>query len=376
MARQIEPPIIVDGHLDLAWSSQANGRDLTRTVAEIRQAESRTRDSVMLTLPDLARGHIALVFGSLYAEPANLSFAQDLVAPPPGHHPPGYTTPEEARAQAVSQLEQYLRWEEGGHLRLVRTRDDLEDHLRRWPRDPVPGVVLTMEGADPVLVPDDFDWWWRQGVRSVGLAWTGTRYAGGTGDPRGLTAPGRELLAAMQERGAMHDASHLAEEAFWEAVDLTAPGALIASHSNARTLLSSATRRPDLPPDRHLSDDMIRAIGRGGGVIGLNLMNSFLDADWTLRERAVPVRVSDQVARHWAYVADLIGWEGVGIGSDLDAGAGREESPEELDDAGDWPRLAQAVPEEHREAVLGGNWLRVLRANLPNTGAAKPQLPT
>ena len=57
----------------------------------------------------------------------------------------------------------------------------------------------------------------------------------------------------------------------------------------------------------------------------------------------------------------------VGIGSDLDAGAGREESPEELDDAADWPRLAGAVPEEHREAVLGGNWLRVLRANLPRT---------
>lgn len=355
-------PLIVDAHLDLAWSSLANGRDLARPVAEIRRAERRTRDNVMLTLPDLARGNIALVFGTLYAQPASLSFAQDLVSA----HPGGYTTPAEARAQATAQLEQYLRWEDGGHLRLIRHLPDLDDHLRRWPQDAVPGVVLTIEGADPILAPDEFDWWWRQGVRSVGLAWTGTRYAGGTGDPRGLTLPGRELLAAMRERGALHDASHLAEEAFWEALDLTAPGALIASHSNARALLTSAGRA-DLPPDRHLSDDMIRAIGSRGGVIGLNLMNSFLDADWTLQGRAVPVRVRDQVARHWAYVSELVGWHSVGIGSDLDAGAGREESPEELDDAADWPRLAGAVPEEHREAVLGGNWLRVLRANLPRT---------
>lgn len=319
----------------------------------------------MLTLPDLARGNIALVVGTLYAEPAAPAFAQDFLAAQHRQRPPGYVTPSEARSQATAQLDCYLAWEEGGHLRLIRTANDLEDHLRRWPLDRVLGVVLSMEGADPILDPDDFDWWWRQGVRSVGLAWTGTRYAGGTGDPRGLTPLGRELLMAMRERGVLHDASHLAEQAFWEALDLTAPGSLIASHSNARSLMTATQHRPDLPPDRHLSDEMMLAIGRTGGVIDLNLINMFLDADWTMKTRDVPVRVGDQVARHWAYVADLVGWEGVGIGSDLDAGAGREESPEELDDAADWPRLAEAVPDEHREAVMGGNWLRVLRRHLP-----------
>jgi len=55
----------------------------------------------------------------------------------------------------------------------------------------------------------------------------------------------------------------------------------------------------------------------------------------------------------------------VGIGSDVDAGHGRAETPRELDSAADWPRIADVVPEESRAAVLGGNWLRFLRAALP-----------
>jgi membrane dipeptidase len=65
------------------------------------------------------------------------------------------------------------------------------------------------------------------------------------------------------------------------------------------------------------------------------------------------------------HVAGLIGWDHVGIGSDIDGGLGRDESPEELETIADLVRIGDVVPPETREGVLGGNWLRFLRQALP-----------
>jgi membrane dipeptidase len=223
-----------------------------------------------------------------------------------------------------------------------------------------------MEGADPIVRVEDLDRWWNDGLRIVSLAWSGTRYAGGTGMPGGLTPVGRELLIAMREKGIVHDASHLAEQAFWEALEL-GHHALIASHANARSLLPPVPgHKADAPPDRHLSDDMIRAVALAGGVIGLVLVNDFLDSRWTWERRDVPVTLGQQVRAHLEHVAALAGWEAVGIGSDVDAGAGAEATPEELDSVADWTKIGELVPVEARDGVLGENWLRVLRAALPS----------
>jgi membrane dipeptidase len=55
----------------------------------------------------------------------------------------------------------------------------------------------------------------------------------------------------------------------------------------------------------------------------------------------------------------------VGIGSDVDAGYGRDETPVGVDTCADWPRLVDSVPPAERAGVLGGNWLRFLRETLP-----------
>src|SRR5690606_9455364 len=112
------------------------------------------------------------------------------------------------------------------------------------------GLVLLMENADPILEPRQFEEWYERGVRIVGPAWEGTRYCGGTGQPGGLTAVGRELLEVMASFNAILDLSHMAEQSFLESLDLY-EGILIASHSNPRRFRNT---------DRHLSDTMIRRL--------------------------------------------------------------------------------------------------------------------
>ncbi len=336
--------MIVDGHLDIATNVVVDGRDCTLPASRIRAIERRSDMQAMVGLPDLARGGVGLVFATLFAEPAGAGYSDQ-----------GYTTPREAERQALDQLELYERWETDRRVRIIRTRADIEDHLATWTEDRPLGVVILMEGADPIVAVGDLGAWWDRGVRIVGPAWGRTRYSGGSGAPGGLTAEGRELAAAMRTRGVILDTSHLAEAAFWDAFDVGAH-AVIASHSNPRALV---------PGDRQLSDEMIRAIAAADGVIGLVLFNAFLDAAWR-DDRSVAVTVDRQVRVHAGHVAALAGWDRVAIGSDLDGGLGLEESPAEIDTVADLALIGDVVPEHARDGVLGGNWIRLLRRALPD----------
>jgi membrane dipeptidase len=353
--------LIVDAHLDLALNDVSKLIDHTRTIAELRSLEIRESQQAMTSIPEFARGNVALVFGTLFAEPADLGFASSSIPEPVI---PGYTTSEEAHAQAIKQLEVYERWADAGLIRLITSRAVLEDHLQRFVVDRVPGLLILMEGADPIQTVAELDLWWSRGVRAIGLTWGRTRYAGGTGAPGGLTAEGRELVIAMRERGVILDTSHLAEQAFFEALELT-PNRVMASHSNPRALLHLPGIEPLVPADRHLSDEMIRAIGARDGMIGLNLINFFLEPRWTMTDRSAPVSIFDQCKRMLDHNASLIGWDKLGIGSDLDAGMSLDFSPVELDTIADFSRFAEVVPEHARAGVLGENWLRYLRSALP-----------
>jgi membrane dipeptidase len=335
--------VIVDAHLDLAWNALHTGRDLTAPLDPATDA--------LTSLPALGAAGVALVGATLFAEPADA-----WLEPVEG----GYRTPEEAEAQALEMLALYREWEARGAVRIVTGRATLEDHLARFAVDAVPGLVLLIEGADPIVAVGDLPVWWERGVRMIGLAWGPTRYAGGTGSTAGLTPLGAELLEAMADLGVIHDASHLSEEAFAAALPLP-HHALCVTHATARALMTGTPGR--IPFNRFLSDDQIRAVAERDGVIGLALLNDFLAAGW--RAGDPPVTLAGEVAAHLRHIAGIAGWERVGIGSDVDAGHGRAETPRELDSVADWPCIADVVPEESRAAVLGGNWLRFLRAALP-----------
>jgi len=160
----------------------------------------------------------------------------------------------------------------------------------------------------------------------------------------------------MAELGFIWDVSHLAEGGIWQGLDLNFPR-VCASHANARALI---------PTDRHLSDEALQAIARRDGVIGLVLYNGYLEPRWK-QDRSLIITLNEHVRHHADYMAGLCGWNHVGIGSDLDGGLGREESPVEIDTVADLDKVGQVVPAEAREAVLGANWLNFLRRSLPRS---------
>ncbi len=316
----------IDAHLDLAFNAQL-GRDLTLSLSELRAHDPVAGQRAAVTFDEIRRAGVGLCFGTLFALPQTDAHA-------------GYTTWQEARAQAQAQLEQYQRWQDAGHIRLLTTGEEVQRHAAEYSAEAPLGVVLLIEGADPLRDVDDLPYWYAAGVRAIGLAWGQTRYAGGTDAPGPLSDRGRDLLAGMRDLGVIQDMSHLDEEAFFEAAELQPR--IMASHSNSRTFV---------PTNRQLSDDMARTVAAQGGVIGLVLLSKFL---WPRAEfERAPL---SEVTRHAEHFAKLVGEQHVGLGSDLDGGFGVEKMPLGLE------RYADIAQLELGQAVMGGNWLRFLSA--------------
>ena len=346
---------IVDSHLDLAENVTLFGRDLTLSAVEIRAVENRTTQQATVSLPDLEHGGIAVVFATVTPGFLTADVGENFEPRSAIYH-----TPEQAEAQALSQLTLYETWEKQGRVRLLKSVNDLDHHLQLWQTDRKPGLVMLMEGADPILDVRDLPRWWQRGLRMIGLTFGDTKYGKGvrggrsTFTPGGLTPEGFELLGRMAEMGFIWDISHLAEEGVWQGLDLKFPR-VCASHANARALT---------PTDRHLSDDVIRAVAERNGVIGLVLYNGFLEPRWK-QDKSISVTLDEHLRRQANYVAGLCGWTHVGIGSDLDGGFGLEESPVEIETVADLEKVGAVVPGEVREAVLSTNWLDFLRTGLP-----------
>jgi membrane dipeptidase len=358
-----QPPLdnlpLVDSHLDLAENVTLFGRDLTLSAVEIRALEKRTTQQATVSLPDLQRGGIAVVFATVTA-----GFLAADVGPDFEPRSAIYHTPEEAEAQALTQIKLYEEWHKHGRVRLLKSVNDLNHHLQLWQQDRKPGLVMLMEGADPIVHVRDLPQWWQRGLRMIGLTFGDTQYGAGVGGGStafkkgGLTPEGFALLGSMAELGFIWDISHLAEEGVWQGLELKFPR-VCASHANARALT---------PTDRHLSDDIIHAVAERDGVMGLVLYNGFLEPRWK-QDRSIPVTLKEHLRRHAYHIAGLCGWNHVGIGSDLDGGLGLEESPLEIDTVADLYKIGSVIPAEAREAVLSTNWLNFLRASLPQTTA-------
>lgn len=347
--------LIVDAHEDVAWNVTALGRDVRRSALETRRLEAGTdvperNGRCMVGLPEWLEGNVAVVCGTIYVAPARRGRRAG---------PQVYSTAAEAHAMAQKQVDTYHRLaDEEEQITLIRSRNDLAQVLSSWEKgEPVVGMVLLMEGADPVQEPAEAEMWFERGVRMVGLSWkAGTRYAGGDGSGGPLTNAGRELLAVMADLGMVLDVSHLAEEAFFEAVGRF-EGRVVATHANPRALVPGA---------RQLSDEMIRRLRERDGVMGIVPANAFLRRDW----RTTQPTLADVVAAI-DHVCQVVGdADHVGLGSDFDGGLGADHTPPELDTVADLkgigPALAEAGYDEgHIEAILSGNWLRVLENALP-----------
>jgi membrane dipeptidase len=240
---------------------------------------------------------------------------------------------------------------------------------------------------------------YRLGVRYMTLSWSNTNEwadaSGDIDDPKvqhhnGLTDFGRQVVLEMNRLGMMVDVSHVADKTFWDAIAITkAP--VIASHSSARAL----TNHP-----RNMTDDMLGAITKNGGVAQVNFYSAFVNESYRQaaeaqkkdRDAAVDAYIAqrkaaaqplryvdeDRIGREWAakiprpplsslidhidHIAKVAGVDHVGLGSDFDGVSGA--TPQGIDSAADLPKITQALldrgysPEDIRK-ILGGNLLRV-----------------
>jgi membrane dipeptidase len=350
--------ILVDAHQDIAYNIISHRRDYTLPVYKQRRQQPRGVQPT-LGLPDALVGRVAVVFATIFVEPHGSALLTM-------NTEPTYRDAREAYAKAHQQIDIYERLVgETPNLRLIKTQADLEAVLATWDTgsritERVQGLMILMEGAEPIAEPKQFEEWYERGVRAVGPAWRKTRYSAGTDAPGPLTPLGFDLLGGMADAGALLDLSHLAEKAFFQALDRY-EGPVIASHSNPRRFCNS---------DRHLSDDMLRRMAERDGVVGIVFYNRFLSQDWTPTDgRAkIPFTIVLDLIDHVCQVTGSAAH--VGIGSDLDGGFGLESVPYGMDTVGDlwWVTTGlrhRGYSEEDIAAIAGGNFLRKLRESLP-----------
>jgi membrane dipeptidase len=362
--------LIIDSHQDLAWNMLTFKRDYTRSVQETRRLEANTliperNGECLLGWPEYQRGRVAVIFSTLFAAPARKRELWDTV---------WYPDSDTAHRLYRDQIFLYRKLSDShpDKFRLISARSELDSVIEHWSRPvqngdghPV-GLIYLMEGADGIRSPHELAEWYEMGLRLIGLAWAGTRYSGGTGDPGGLTDDGKKLLSAMMDYNFMLDLSHMDEAAALESLDHYG-GPIMATHSNCAALMKGADT------NRHITDRVLRGLIERGGINGLLPLNSFLKAGWVRksgsRREEVPL---DTLIAHIDHVCQLAGnADHAAIGSDFDGGFGVQSIPPELDSIADLQVIASRLmergySESDAEKILGGNWLKFLREHLPS----------
>ncbi|OLE55795.1 MAG: hypothetical protein AUG51_02205 [Acidobacteria bacterium 13_1_20CM_3_53_8] len=237
--------------------------------------------------------------------------------------------------------------------------------------------------------------YYKLGVRYMSVTWSvSTNWAGSSGDSvgqsRGLNDFGRQVVREMNRLGMMVDVSHVSDRTFWDIVS-TSSKPIIATHSNCRAIAN-------VP--RNLTDEMIQAVAKSGGVVCVVFFPEFLEPGWSQKRQQVdaqiapllrrasdaeagdaahkkvardrvrieeyarrlpPVTVS-RIADHIDHIVKLVGIDHVGIGSDFD---GVQAVPSDLSSVAQLPNLTvellrRGYSEEDIDKILGGNILRVM----------------
>jgi membrane dipeptidase len=273
-----------------------------------------------------------------------------------------------ARDTVLSMLSLLLRIEREsqGRVRICRDVGDIQESLDHGAL----AAVLHLEGAEAIDANFELlDVLYAAGLRSIGPLWSRPN-AFGHGVPflcpsspdtgPGLTALGKELVAACNRLKILVDLSHLNERGFWDVAAISnAP--LVATHSNAHALS---------PHARNLTDKQLAAIGETGGLVGINFATSFLRSDG----RADPDTPAELVIDHLEHVLRYVGEDGVGLGSDFDgaripAGIGNAAGLQTLVEL----MRARQYGERLIEKLCFGNWLRVLERTWGGTQARPAQ---
>lgn len=282
-------------------------------------------------------------------------------------------------------------------MMIVRTPAELKKAIKT-------GKLACMMGVEGGHMIEDkienLESLYNKGARYMTLTWNNsTPWASSAADEsknnlpfgtKGLTEFGKSIVRRMNELGMIVDISHVGEQTFWDAIQTTTKP-VIASHSCAWSLC---------PVPRNMKDEQIKAVGKNGGVIQVNFYSGFLDSNYAKRKEAfinqfkaehdslVALKwpyydIDEWIAKkhaveanslrpplsllidHIDYIVKLAGVDHVGLGSDFD---GIESAPLGLDGVQDMPLITKALmergySEKDIKKILGGNFVRVFRAN-------------
>jgi membrane dipeptidase len=331
---------IVDAHNDLLLEVAYRGMRHGEPLAFTRH-----------WLPHLQQGRVLLQVCPLYADIAVL--------------------PESALREVLGQAAAFERAvrESDGQIVAVKAASDLELALNE---DRI-GLMLSLEGAEPL----GYDVWmaevfWSLGVRMISLTWNRRNpFADGAAESGegGLSELGRQLVDACMELGMVIDLAHASERTFWELLERAEGAPIVVSHAACRTVF-------DHP--RNLSDEQLHGLAREGGVMGVMLHPIAVDSN----EPTI-----DRVVDHIDHAVQIMGIDGVGLGSDftqqivrtvgwvppsdslLPASMKPDAAIEGLAGPQDFPNLVAALERrgyegERLQAVLGQNLLRTIRQAL------------
>ncbi|MBI5547796.1 MAG: dipeptidase [Deltaproteobacteria bacterium] len=360
----IDRPLVFDAHCDVVQALCDRGVDLAR-----RQRATH------FDLPRARAGGLGAQFFALFADPAHYRGAAAW-----------------RRTQQMLAALEAVAARHPDRLALARSAAEIR---ASWSQGRLAALV-GLEGAHGLGSGDErrvlarFGRLVRHGLRYLGLTWNNSNALAGAAvdGGGGLTALGRRVVRACQCQGVLIDVSHSSDRTAWDVLALVR-GQIIASHSNARALC-------DVP--RNLPDDLLRAIGRQGGVVCANFYPGFLDERafgriaqnlraCAQKTREIEERYQDapsrrmeaerrlalttmrnvprvplsRVVEHIHHLVRVAGEHAVGIGSDFD---GILLTPKGLDDVSAFPRLERALarrlPESVVRGVLGQNLLRVV----------------
>tara|TARA_Y100000588_G_scaffold6255_1_gene7533 strand:- start:131 stop:1234 length:1104 start_codon:yes stop_codon:yes gene_type:complete len=366
--------LIIDGDYPMANGAIRSQRELTLPIEEARNlspdfsvTEGRPDTGIMATIPEMRKAEVAAaivkVLGCIKRE---------------GHDHGDVRTDELSYAAARGQLSYYRILEDRGHAKMLKTKSEFSQHMRAWAsstnKENLPvGFVLGMEGADPIVWPDQVHEWYDEGLRVVSLSHYGvSRYSHGTGTGTegGLQGDAKDLLEKMESLGMILDISHTSDESIRQELDIFS-GPVLSTHQNCRAIT---------PGERQLPDSLLKELIDRGGVIGHSMDTWMLyreGVDWANippRRDVFPLSAVtlEDYCDHIDYVCQMAGNSlHSAIGGDTDGQGGSDGAPYEVDTVDDYQKVADVLDkrgysQSDIENIMFRNWQRFFDKWLPD----------
>jgi len=360
--RVLAGAIVIDTHADTPQMMLDDRYDLSDPNAPF-----------MISIPKMQKGHLGAEFLSIWV---------DVDWPP-----------QDLIHRALDLID-VVNQQVARHPKVLESAQSADDIVRIHRAGKV-AILMGVEGGH--IIEDDLrmlDIYYRQGVRYMTLTHTkNTKWADSSGDKpqwNGLTEFGQRVVERMNRQGMMVDISHVSDKTFYDVL-ATTKAPVIASHSSCRAIS---------PQPRNMTDEMIQALARNGGVMDINFYSAFLDPAYATAHEAVskeaeaevkaareqqaregkrlsyaqeneirrryearlPTPSFERIADHIDHAVQVGGIDHVGLGSDFD---GVDSIPRGMEDASKIPNLVvelarRGYREDDLVKILGGNLLRVM----------------